>query len=249
MMMVEQILYWAIGIALLVLVYRLVHKEKFTFAFFAFTASLVCLLCGTSWFQGLMKTKIISVVTVTLKDYGKKLDDFQRTTSDMQREMDEAQSKLRQSQSELATAQTNISVQQAKIENVETLVNNLFSKMTYENIFATDTNRFFKRQLTNGDWQVFVVLKNVPIRQSIQGTVDSGEIEGWFPQIMKQPVPTSRNVVLQRFDKDWPFEKTKFSIQYVKDSRDTNLVREVRFVGDEVFFDERLIRLVAKDPE
>jgi predicted cation transporter len=70
MNVIEQIFFGAVGVALLVLTFKLVHKEKYSFAFFVFIVAVVSFLLTATWFQGLMKTGVISTVTSTLKLYG-----------------------------------------------------------------------------------------------------------------------------------------------------------------------------------
>ena len=138
----EQIVCFAFGGAILWLTFRLVRKEKFAFAIFAFIAALICFSCGLTWVQGLMKTQIISVVTSTLKEYGKKLDDFQNTTTNIQAELDQHQAQINGQQRELKTqqveigkAQTNIITQQGNIARQYVEVQSL-----QKNLDDTETN-------------------------------------------------------------------------------------------------------------
>src|SRR5712671_1935373 len=63
--------------------------------------AFVSFLCSLSWFQGVFKTHIISVVYSTLEKYGKKLDDFEATTGRMQDELTAQQTKIEQQQKQL----------------------------------------------------------------------------------------------------------------------------------------------------
>jgi hypothetical protein len=92
MNVIEQIFFGALGVALLVLTFKLVHKDKYSFAFFVFVTAVVSFLLTATWFQGLMKTGVISTVVSTLKLYGNRLDDFQTTITGMGNELSNHQS-------------------------------------------------------------------------------------------------------------------------------------------------------------
>jgi hypothetical protein len=152
-------------------------------------------------------------------------------------------------QKELSTVQTNIVEQQKKLEDVEVLVHNLFSKTVYETIGMGDTNRVFRRQLTNGTWQCFVLLKHAAIYRSLHGTVTGTGLDLLFPQAIKQPAAVSHNVMVQHFPSDWEFKGGEFVLQYVRNTTHTNLVQRVEFVGDGVLFDGVPVRFVASEDE
>jgi hypothetical protein len=59
---IEQIISGTRGVALLVLTFKLVHKEKYFFALFVFIVAVASFLLTAAWFQGLMKTGVISTV-------------------------------------------------------------------------------------------------------------------------------------------------------------------------------------------
>lgn len=152
-------------------------------------------------------------------------------------------------QKELSTFQTNINEQQKKLENVEVLVHNLFSKAVYETISLGDTNRVFRRQLTNGTWQCFVLLKQASIYRSLQGNVTGTGWEMLFPQPIKQPASVTRNVLVAHFPSDWDFAGGELVLQYFADTTQTNLVHRVEFVGSDVLLDGVPVRFVASEDE
>lgn len=152
-------------------------------------------------------------------------------------------------QKELSTVQTNIVEQQKKLEDVEVLVQNLFSKTIYETIAMGDTNRIFRRQLTNGTWQCFVLLKYAAIYRSLQGTVTGTGLEMLFPQAIKQPASVTQNVMIQHFPDGWDFSGGELMLSYVRNTTHTNLVQRIEFVGDRVLFDGVPVRFVASEDE
>ena len=270
--MIEQIFFGFIGVALLYLTFRLVHKDKFAFAFFVFVAALVSFLLTATWFQGLMKTGVISSVVSTLKVYGNRLDNFQDTVGNMESELTNHQNQIRMqqvvlgdqeirmqnSQSEitnhqnsianqyqriaeiqnnLAFAQTNLDKQEKQIEDVTFLVDNLFSKMAFEDFAASDTNRVFALLSTNNLIKLFIKLEHVPIIQSLQVSVSSGDEFDIPQQIKPLRIWTHKNILFYGFV-NYDVNKTSFSIQYVKDTRETNLVSAVKFQGQNVIFDD-----------
>jgi uncharacterized membrane protein YhiD involved in acid resistance len=251
---------WAVGATMLWLTFRLVHKEKFAFAFFAFIAALVFCACGLTWVQGLMKTEIISVVTRSMKEYGKKLDEFQNTTTNIHTELDQHQkdlevqqaqirkaqtnivtqednitnqyAKIASLQSKLEATETNIAEQEKRIEDVEFLVKNLFSKMTNELVSGTDSNLVTVLCFTNGASQVFIKLQNAPIAQSLNCIV-----HGNVAQYPLESMLNVRNVVTTYFLPGNNPRDLTFNFQYVPDTRETNRYNKITFEGTKVFFD------------
>jgi hypothetical protein len=270
---IEQIFFGALGIALLVLTFKLVHKEKYSFAFFVFVVAVASFLLTATWFQGLMKTGVISTVVSTLKLYGNRLDDFQTTITGMgdelskhqtqigvqQKVLADQETKIQNSQtniafqqeniasqyqqistvqSELATAQTNLNLQAIKIQDVEYLVDNLFSKMVFENISASDTNQVAFINITNERDEAFIKLQYVPIEGSIQLFVSPGEGMN-IPTRVPVAVGAYKNILLQglvKFDKN----KASFSILYVKDTREKNLYQKIEVRDDNCFIDNMI---------
>lgn len=279
--MIEQIFFGIVGIALLVLTFKLVHKEKFPFALFVFISALASFLLSATFFQGLMKTGVISTVVSTLKLYGNRLDDFQTTITNMGNELSKHQTQIETQQmalanqeikiqtaqtnitsqqenianqyqqissvqSDLAIAQTNLNVQAVKIQNVEFLVDNLFSKMVFEDISASDTNRFASIHQTNGTDVVFFLLKNAPIPGSFQGTIKGGGGLN-IPQTMENPVQTTKNFLLWHLS-GFDLKQTSFSFQYVKDTRETNLFQKLEVRDNIIFLDGKPIGLNSSIP-
>lgn len=172
----------------------------------------------------------------------KELDDVQSNIKNAQSEVSKQQTNIagqyRQIvavQNELATSQTNLNTQAKKIEDVEFLVNNLFSKTVTKTFSATDTNHvvvFSSESVT----RLFLKLSNVPIKNSIQGIFKSSEF-GQAPFI-----PDSwwqyKNIIEANMTGSWErWKNAEFTIQYVTDTRATNMVNNMEIRGNEIWFD------------
>jgi hypothetical protein len=251
-MVIEQALCWVFAFLILGLGYRFVHKEKYKLATFCLIVAVGCLLCGQSWFQGLMKTGIIRVVRTTLQGYGNRLNDFQKETEQMRTELDEQQSQLRtqqqkigEQQGELETAQKVITEQQKKIDDVEFLQKNLFANIVNEEISGADTNRVAVEIFTNGVQRVALKLKHVPIRNSVQSTFQSpGNFGVPFPMELRTQFT---NIVFTYFadTKDPTDVKLiTFWIQYVRDTRATNTFSKLEFRDGFFHVDDHPLRLL-----
>ena len=275
--MIEQIFFGVVGVALLVLTFRLVHKDKFAFAFFVFIAALASFLLTATWFQGLMKTGVISSVVSTLKLYGNRLDNFQETVASMEVELTSHQNQIRtqqgalsdqeakikvaqteisnqqtsigkqqdainthqtsianqyqriaEIQNSLAFAQTNLDKQEKQIEDVAFLVKNIFSKTVTDSFNGCDSNHVSR--VDGGDVQRIVFkLDRVPIANSVQGLFSENG-QGQSP--MLPDITQHKNVLIANFTGNWDSWKNKtFSLRYVQDTRETNLIRYVYVSG------------------
>lgn len=108
--------------------------------------------------------------------------------------------------------------------------------MVFENFSASDTNHVIAQKETNGAIQTVIKLQYIPIPGSIQGTV----ISGGLPQSIGNPVKTYKNVIfhgLHRYD----LNNTSYSFQYVRDTRQTNLVQIVELRENHFFIDAQLV--------
>jgi hypothetical protein len=269
--MFEQIGFWIGGAALLALAFRLVHKEKYAFAVFVLIAALVGFLMSASWFQALMRTQIIAIMTNKLTDYGRRLDEFNTTTVNIKTELSDQQSQLTKQQQklgeqqaalgkvqsdietqqsslfsnylrsatmqrELALVQTSITNQQNELQDVQFLVNNLFSKAQFETISVTDTNRVAIQTFTNGVSRVLFKLKRAAVPKSIQAVARNIGLFGPTPLIPMDHV--EQNVVGTHFEGGLG-SRGEIDFQYVEDTRKTNLIQKIEFRGNVFFLDGR----------
>ncbi|SRR6266496_6289186 len=95
MIVLERIVCYIAAAAFFYLTFRLVKRNRNTWLISAsLILAFLSFLCSLSWFQGVFKTHIISVVYSTLETYGNKLDEFQKTTARMQVELTTQQTKI-----------------------------------------------------------------------------------------------------------------------------------------------------------
>jgi len=232
------------------------HKDKFGLAGAWGLLAAFFFLCGQPWFQGLAKTWIISNVGAKLTALGKQMDDVQATTAKMQielsdhqnqidkhqKEIEDAQLKLRSTQTNiteqqksLTLAQNNIEAQQKQISDVEFLVNNLFGKMTYETFSGEDSNRVMVLPLEGDNKILFLKLKAAPLKYSVQ-CMGEGLITG---QHSLSPMLQEANIAYSYISGDANLRGITYHVQYVRDTRVTNLVQKVEFKGTDTFFDDK----------
>lgn len=171
------------------------------------------------------------------------LSKHQKQIDEHQEELDTVQGKIRKTQSEVADsqiditnqyfrlssiqqdigiAQTNLDAQQKKIEDVEFLVNNLYSKTESETISGNDTNRVFLLK-DWGDVKRFgFLLKHAAIPKSIHGIMSGGSLMGQTPLLAI--TANHVNFFVTSFT-GIDVKNTTFEFQYVRDTRETNSVR------------------------
>ena len=148
-------------------------------------------------------------------------------------------------QRKLDDAETNIAQQQARIEDVEFLVKNLFSKMTVDDVLATNSELVKVLWFTNGAGQVFVKLQHPAIAKSVQGFIKGPGGQGPLISIMSFRNVASFYIEPPKLD----FGNARFILQYVQDTRETNTFEKIEFDGTKVFFDGRRILGLNQDKE
>jgi hypothetical protein len=173
-----------------------------------------------------------------LADQEGKIQSAQTNVASQQENITNQYRQISSVQSDLAIAQTNLNVQAAKIQNVEFLVDNLFSKMVFAHFSTSDTNQVATVNITNDADQVIVKLTSAPIPGSIQTYIRPG---GPFdiPQNIQTPLVVYKNVIMYRVYK-YDMKTTLFSIQYVIDTRETNLFQTIVVRGKQCFVDNML---------
>jgi hypothetical protein len=176
---------------------------------------------------------------IQIDKHQKELDDVQVKIRNAQSDIANQQTNITRQyqqistvQSDLASAQTNLDMQEKKISDVEYLVDNLFSKMTVDRFSSDDTNQVVYRKKDNGTCNLAVKLKFFPIQGSIQVIIGGGRI---IPQITYYDNFTYKNVIFFSLS-NYDINNTSFTVQYVKDTRETNLVNKVEFISDKDLF-------------
>ena len=138
-------------------------------------------------------------------------------------------------QSDLASAQTNLDMQEKKISDVEFLVNNLFSKVAVDRISANDTNYVAYQPLDDDEYHFAIKLRFAPIKGSVQLIIAANN---GFPQTFYYDNLIYKNVIFYDLHK-YNINNTSFTIQYIKDTRETNLVNRMEFKGGKgVYLDD-----------
>jgi hypothetical protein len=269
----EPIVCWFFASGVLVVAYLFITKDKLTQGFITLLISVFIFALGTSGVQQLLRTSLVSKVQSSLIDYATKLDSFQSNVFIMQDELGHQQKRIDGNQKELTlqqdslraneasisnrmyevsmmqkqleTAQKCLADQQKKIENVEYLVNNLFSKTVFEINASTNSNQVIVSAGTNGWWNCYVKLKNTPIPQSIQLSVSyRGVAVSNFGTI-----PQSRNVLYIPLPPSWELNATNiqdivFRTQYIKDTRYTNVFSEFKLQGTNIIANGEVLQFI-----
>jgi hypothetical protein len=132
--------------------------------FFAFGSFVL----GQEWFQGFLKTQVLSTVLFSLKKYGDKIENFHKTIETISKELYEQQLEHSKTQSEIKGIQGSIIEQQKKLENIELLVKNIFERITHEQFFHTQVERMQIHEIGERSAIVVFRLKSIPIYQTVQ---------------------------------------------------------------------------------
>ena len=142
----------------------------------------------------------------------------------------------------MATLHEDYSTQMATINALRTQIEqlrrqsedaqrNLFSKVIYETISSTDTNNFIKHRMSAGAWRVYFKLQSVPMPGSLQGSIASQLF--LEDRSFRGPHTLVKNILFKEFWGEWQdFKDMSFNVQYVPDSRETNLIKRVEVVSD-----------------
>ncbi len=149
-------------------------------------------------------------------------------------------------QGKLTSAQTNIDQQENQLQDVTYWVDHLYSNMTNETFSLTDTNRVVIKNDTNGFSCVCFKLAYTPIRQSVQGLYLSGGGLN-IPIPMDQPAISYGNLLFQDIV-GFDLNSTRLQLQYVRDTRRTNLVANIgriKFIGSGAVVDDKLIAVFS----
>src|ERR1035438_3571002 len=237
----EQIFCWFVAILLVVVALRFLVKEKLSFALVLCLCAIGFAFFGLSGVQGLLKTGLLLTVKDSLVKYGEKLEGFQTNGASMRAELgehqtliDKHQQELKDQQALLRTTQTNITGQQEKLSDVTYWVKNLYANTENETIYTSDTNRVLVSQVTNYGFCVCIKLKHPPIRESIQGSVLAPELM-FVPIQFEKPNLAYRNLFVTALPLYKNIRSTQLRIQYVKDTRLTNVTEDVEVRGSEFY--------------
>jgi hypothetical protein len=108
------------------------------------------------------------------------------------------------------------------------LVDNLFSKTVEDRFLGADTNRVTYVKVDNDIYHVAIKLQFAPIKGSIQVIVGPS---GGIPQTVYYDALIYKNVIFYGLH-GYDINNTSFSVHYVKDLRETNLVNNVAILDD-----------------
>jgi hypothetical protein len=125
-------------------------------------------------------------------------------------------------------------------DTANNVVSGLYSNMVFETFSGSDSNHVVKCESDGNTINVLIKLTSVPISGSIRLTVKGG---GGLPIPQDYPglLRTYKNVFNFHLT-DYDLATTSFSIQYVKDNRETNVIQQVTLSGTNVFYDGVLMR-------
>jgi hypothetical protein len=119
----------------------------------------------------------------------------------------------------------------------DNVVSGLYSNMVFETFSGSDSNHVVKVASEGNKSRILIRLSYIPVARSIQMIVKGGSgMLGQVPQNYPGPIPTLKNVILINLV-DFDLTTTSFSIQYVKESRETNIVQNIKVDGANVFYD------------
>ncbi len=130
---IDQIIGFVVSIILFRLAYKFFAKEKFPTATLLASMGFIVLFCSFPWFQGFVKTWVVSDVNSKLAELGQQVNTVQTATTEMhgqlakhqaqidehQKELDDVQVKIRNAQSDIANQQVNIGHQYQQISTVQ----------------------------------------------------------------------------------------------------------------------------------
>jgi hypothetical protein len=252
--------------------FGLAGTSMFLAAFFVFCGLPWFQGLAKTWLQSEMYAKLTTLgqqvngIQETTGKMQTELSEHQTQIDAHQKELDQQQTKIRDAQAsvsaqqgyltnqflqfsnlqnQLASAQTTILTQQKKIDDVQYLVDNLFSKITYETFSSADTNHFITKQISNGLWYTCLKLKYAPLSGSIQASItDPSHIWSMVPKSLGGPLMTRKNIFFHGLVGDWNINNVVYNLQYVRDDRETNLSQKVEYRGNAIFVDGENINVV-----
>ena len=181
-----------------------------------------------------LKTKVHDLELEVLPFRNLAVQQFNRADAESMKRLAESMTTLHRDYSNQLETVNNLrqQIDQLRRANEET-DRNLFSNAIYEKISSANTNRFYKRHTAEGAWRVIVKLKAVPIPGSFRGTI-AGPYA--VDDRTLPPNAITKNLFIQTFWGAW-FDfppDMPFNLEYVADSRETNLVKRIEFVNDDV---------------
>jgi hypothetical protein len=149
------------------------------------------------------------------------------------------------------TSEQNLKNLSVKVEEMQNEIKNSAVKIaadTYvEQFLASDSNRcWILITDTNSNTKLlFLKMKHAPLDFNIQGWVSSPSLPTQSPLTSLNHV---HNIVYTYCSGAWSLKDGLFSIQYVKDEDDTNVIKNVAFLGQDAYLDgKRLIIVPAAD--
>ena len=136
---------------------------------------------------------------------------------------------------EVTNFEGQISLRLAEINNTaNNVISGLYSNMTFETFFGSDSNHVVVFRKDGNTSRLFIRLSYVPIPGSIQANFTGGGLD--IPQSYKGQISSTKNVFAWNIN-DYNAAASSFWVQYVKDTRDTNIIRQITANGDNIFAD------------
>jgi hypothetical protein len=127
---------------------------------------------------------------------------------------------------------------QRKIENLETLVESLYSRTCFETINGFDSGRVFIQPLGGDRKRLFLRLEHAPLKRSVQCSSGGNPFVVNSGMALLSPMGHYHNIVYgSEITGDGDLRSLTYTVQYVKDVRDTKSISKVEFRGHEVIFD------------
>jgi hypothetical protein len=130
---IGQIIGFVVSIILFRLAYKFFAKEKYPTVTLLASMGFIVLFCSFPWFQGFVKTWVVSDVNSKLEELGQQVNTVQTATTEMhgqlakhqtqidehQKELDDVQVKIRTAQLDVTNQQANIAQQYQRISTVQ----------------------------------------------------------------------------------------------------------------------------------
>ena len=143
---------------------------------------------------------------------------------------------VRHVQDMLLASQERLEAQQKKLSDVQTLVENMFSRVRDQTFRLSDTNDVCVIKISDSCCTVAFRLKEYPVPRSVSGYYG---VDGDLLPLRRPIIDQKRNVYLTEF-KATPerLSMFQFMVSYVADPTQTNVVRKIRAKGNVVVCDD-----------
>jgi hypothetical protein len=214
-------------------VWKRIWKKHLLLIFGEFSVLMLIGLLGLFDIYEKASNKVQSVIVTTITNEFQ-TDRIHATVSDVA--SNEAKAILIvQVMPEVTNFEGQVSSRLAEInDTANNMVSALYSNMVVEIFSGSDSNHIIKYASEGDTNYVLIRLSYVPIPESIQGTIRDSRNNSNIPMVT--PIPVTRNF----FDRKligYDLATAVFSIQYVRDTHKTNIVRQITTSGTNIFAD------------